>query len=387
MIRTPVILGLAFFLFGGAQIAQAQGTRLVPRAGIAVGEEDKAYMGVYLQAISRAKAQELGFKNTYGSYVKRVIRGTPADRAGLRALDFIYGVDAYRTGAQQSLSDILGRYRAGDQAMLHLYRGPNRTTVNIVFGSRSNSPSVEVSPCQDPFLGVMKQEARPAQGGVVVSIVGNSTADKMGLEDGDEIIRINGYPIIDWMDLTYAINDMEVGEAIKVTVWRGSGRVRNTYAIQSRCDFEKEKARAKVYGRTYSKGAKPPGPEVYFDTRIERQDGRSIISRSVSPSGIQEANRQYGLSLRAENDLAVEEVRFKADFDEEVLAVAFELPGRGPTAVRIFNSEGRKVYDFDLGVFSGSFEDATNLLQNGPGTYFLEVRQGQRSMVRRIELK
>jgi hypothetical protein len=209
----------------------------------------------------------------------------------------------------------------------------------------------------------------------------------MGLQDGDEIIRINEYPIIDWMDLSYAINDTEVGEAISVTVWRGSGRVRKSYEIQSRCDFDKEKVRAKAYGRTFSKGEMPDNPEIYFDSRIEGRDGRSIISQSVSPSAIERANQQYGLALLSENDLTVRNLRFKADFDEEVLALAFNLPSEGPTTVRAYNSEGRKVYDFDLGVFSGAFEDETNLLQNGPGLYFLEVRQGQRAMVRKIELK
>lgn len=55
--------------------------------------------------------------------------------------------------------------------------------------------------------------------------------DEMGLENGDEILCINGYKILDWIDLIYVINDIEVGLDIEIVVWRGRGWIECFYFI------------------------------------------------------------------------------------------------------------------------------------------------------------
>lgn len=343
--------------------------------------DNGAYMGVYLEAISREKAKALGFSNLYGSYIKKVIPGTPADRAGLRALDYVYGVDAYRTGAEQPLSRILDRYHAGDRAALHVQRGSNRLDLSIIFGNwQEDRREITVTPCQDPFLGVMKQSQASQKGGIVVHIVDQSTADKMGLKDGDEILRINGYKILDWTDLTYAINDTEVGEDIQIVAWRGQGEIERAHPIQSRCAFEQIKSAAAVR-QGEQKG------KSYFDTYLKDSRGRKLLSQSMDRSAVQRANSQYGLALKTDQSLPVQDFYFSADFDEKVLEMSFELPEQDATRIRVYNTKGRVIYDFDLGNFSGTFKDRTNLLQNGSGDYFLEVQQGRQSSVRRIEIR
>jgi hypothetical protein len=44
------------------------------------------------------------------------------------------------------------------------------------------------------------------------------------------------------------------------------------------------------------------------------------------------------------------------------------------------------IYEYDLGDFSGPFEDQVDIAQNGPGTYFLEVRQGDKSATKKLLL-
>ena len=47
-----------------------------------------------------------------------------------------------------------------------------------------------------------------------------STAQSIGLEDGDLITHINGFPILDWTDMGTAIDMMEVGNQMKITYER-----------------------------------------------------------------------------------------------------------------------------------------------------------------------
>ena len=373
-----VLIMLGFYLPGSWLPAQGVQFRTIYEF---TNPDNDAYMGVYLQSIGPEKAKALGFENAYGSYIKKVVPGTPADRAGLKALDYIYGIDAYRTGAQQSLSDILDRYKAGDRAKLYVRRGTDQVKLDIIFGSRNEERrSIAVTPCQDPFLGVMKVNKAPQKDGIVIKVVDSSTAAEMGLEDGDEILRINGYKILDWTDLTYAINDTEVGEKIKVTAWRGKGRIERTHPIQSRCAFEERQAEATV--RSVEQET-----HNYFDTYIKDRRGRKLLSQRMDRNDVQDANQQYNLGLSTDQSLAVKDFYFGADFDEKVLVLSFELPGQGSTRVKAYSTKGRVVYDFDLGDFSGTFRDRTNLLKNGSGDYFLQVEQGGKSIVRKLEIR
>lgn len=365
-----------------ANLLTAQGNQYLLKPGkLTVITDNGAYMGVYLESITTEKAKSLGFNNLYGSYIQKVIPGTPADRSGLRALDYIYGVDTYRTGSEQSLTNILERYHSGERATLHVQRGENRIDLGITFGSkREDRREISVTPCQDPFLGVMKESRGAQQGGIVVRVIKASTADKMGLQDGDEVLRINGYKILDWSDLSSAINDTEVGDKIEVVARRGNSQVKRAYPIQSRCAFEEARGRSEEYS---VKGE----TKIYFDTETRSGGSHKLLSKSMDRGAVQRANDKYGLSLNTDQSLSVQDFYFSADFDKEVLEVSFELPERAPTNVRIYNTMGRVIYDFDLGDFSGTFKDRTNLLKNESGLYFLQIEQGKQSVVQKIEVR
>jgi hypothetical protein len=74
------------------------------------------------------------------------------------------------------------------------------------------------------------------------------------------------------------------------------------------------------------------------------------------------------------------------DEDKGLFQLQFELPSSGATAIQFYNSMGRVIYDYDLGQFSGEFEDHIDLAQNGTGDYFLFITQGSKSITRKIEL-
>lgn len=84
--------------------------------------------------------------------------------------------------------------------------------------------------------------------------------------------------------------------------------------------------------------------------------------------------------------LFVKNFYFGVDFDQKVFEVSFELLGNGFICVRVFNFKGCVVYDFDLGSFFGIFSDWINFLKNGFDDYFLEVIQGGKSLVWKVEI-
>ena len=147
------------------------------------------FLGIYSNGISKKKAKALNFENTEGSYITGVIGNTAAEKAGLQPFDYIYGIDEYRTDYGLSLTSILRKYDPGDEVTLHLYRKGKKETRVINLGKRSDAEYHKRKKSEDPFLGVEQRSKgwEDNYEGVRVNIVSNSTAEAMGLEDGDVI--------------------------------------------------------------------------------------------------------------------------------------------------------------------------------------------------------
>lgn len=178
-----------------------------------------AYLGIESHEVSFEKAQKLGFENHFGSYVSKVLAESSAQKAGLQAFDYIYGVNDQRTSDNQNLSDILEDFEVGDEVTLHLIRKGEKMSVTVKLGDYDYDlgENEEVH----PFLGVSPSDNEADDlSGVAVDVVEKSTAEEMGLKVGDVLTSINGYPVLDWEDVTTAIQNTRPGDAIEVSFLR-----------------------------------------------------------------------------------------------------------------------------------------------------------------------
>ena len=349
---------------------------------------EPAFLGIYSEQISQEKARKLGFDNLYGSYVSRVVENSAAQRAGVQPFDYIYGIDEYRTGKEQTLAQIIRKYTADQDATLHFYRKGKNRTLNITFSTRSGQRTEASDKCQDPFFGISAAEMNePETEGITVNIIDNSTAKTIGMEDGDHITAINDYRMLDWQDIKTAINTMKVGNQIAVDFIRNGKKMKKQGPIKSYCETKPDEAMQMEinvaprpgdwFDRYFTKGEEPA---IVFRSDNELQ----INIQSLGADEVARVNREKGLSLKGANNLAIEALSIEQD--EDTVELKFTLPGNGETTVRIYNDTGRMIYQYDLGDFTGNFKDEANLFQNGAGNFFLEVQQGDRSVTKKITL-
>ena len=182
----------------------------------------KAFLGVQSEGLSSAKAKVLGFENEHGNYVTRVLGNTAAEQANLQAFDYIVGIDNYELSEDRGLTRILKNYKVGDQATVHYIRNGQKQSTSITFGKHGDADRSYRDREEDPFLGINRHQNNNAREmGVRVNIIDNSTAETLGLKDGDKIMSINNNPIVDWSDITTAIDNLSVGEDIAVEFERG----------------------------------------------------------------------------------------------------------------------------------------------------------------------
>ncbi|MEL7021902.1 MAG: PDZ domain-containing protein, partial [Bacteroidota bacterium] len=397
--------------------------------------DDYAYLGIHTNRLTEEKAAKMGYDNPYGTVVSSVIPNTAADKAGLQVLDYLYGIDEYRLGEEQSLRTILKKYRPDDSATLLVYRKGEKRELAVTFGERTNDDDDNDNDdeCEDPFLGVRKQHDNDPRDGVAVNIVDNSTAEAIKMKDGDLITYINGYRILDWTDLRLAINMIKVGQPIAVTVERNGNTLTREGRIMSECEFDeydgdsdddwedKLEDKMEKLGEDLERMGEEIGEKVgqamenLFDgsNRSDRDDAEAdnddwyeeqkrrrrtdadrempIDQVAVEMEDMEEPEMRQ-LAANAKIDmpqnrvLMVNELTLSPNPNMGMFVLSFDLPNMGDTRIRIFNALGRLIYEYELGDFSGSFTDPIDISQNGAGAYFLLVEQNGQAMTKKIIL-
>lgn len=340
--------------------------------GIISNAQSAVFLGIEAANISKEKIKLLGFSNPYGIYVKYVIAGTSADRAGIMPFDYIYGIDEFRMSAEKGLGYYLRTYYIGDEVTLYLVRKGSIKKIRVKFTKSENYKSRSRDKCQSPFLGISQNHSSPTNAGVRVSIINNSTAQALGLLDRDIITHINGYRMIDWQDITIAINTMNVGDKVSVRYLRDERGYSNKGEIKSYCTTKFVQSYG---GQDLQKKAHAAFPVNQFTFGVP------------SSTEIQRVNKTAEINLPLSNTLKINNISVSRLPNQKEFHLSFSLSDNKPIILRIYSDSGRIVYSYELYSFAGDFEDSVNIAENGLGDYYLEIKQGTKSAVHKIRLE
>ncbi len=91
----------------------------------------KAYLGVEYQMISKQSAIMNDLPQ--GAYVVNVVTGSPAEKAGIKTEDIIVKIGGNKVADQANgLSDLIKKYKPGDEVEVEIWRDTNVTTLKAV---------------------------------------------------------------------------------------------------------------------------------------------------------------------------------------------------------------------------------------------------------------
>ena len=100
------------------------------------GSVARPALGVKIMDVTDAQtAAQLGV-NAYGVYIVEVVKGGPADKAGLQAGDRIVSVDGSEVATQSDLGTLMQNHKAGDTIEITVARGGQMQTVNVTLGEK-----------------------------------------------------------------------------------------------------------------------------------------------------------------------------------------------------------------------------------------------------------
>lgn len=101
------------------------------------GKVIRPYLGIiYYSQLSPALVERFGLPDDQGILIGEVVRGGPADKAGLKANDYIRSVNGQRLESTKDFEVILEKSNVGDKMVLDLIREGKYLSVTVTLGER-----------------------------------------------------------------------------------------------------------------------------------------------------------------------------------------------------------------------------------------------------------
>jgi serine protease Do len=197
--------------------------------------ENKALLGVLTE------------KNEKGAIIKEIMKGTPAEKAGLKADDIITAINGVAINSAEELTQEVGKYMPDTKITITYLRNQQtaNTTAILAANDRAANRNYQyidtmVFEIDDMFkmlprdrnewapkprklqLGVGIQDMENSKGVKITSVTENSPAALAGIRKDDVILSVNGTALTDINDLRKILNDTKEGDKWKIEYERGN---------------------------------------------------------------------------------------------------------------------------------------------------------------------
>lgn len=335
-----------------------------------------AALGIRSHHIGPESAKARDYFFPYGSLVSSVYPNSAAKELGLEALDYLYQINDQKVSRERSISDILEAYQPGETVTVYYQRAGRLKSGTLRLSDADKLERVHRSSEQDPFLGVSSTHAEKPKGakGAIVNVLNNSTAQAMGLENKDIITQIDRKPIFSWSDLSGVIDERSVGDIIEVQYYRDGNLFEESRPIKSRA-------------ATHNSHSRPDGPVIVGD--IDPVAPPSEVVLNDLPAEIETptmADMPEGQMPRL-NTISIEQLNVFPNPSDGIFNIQLDLPEEGRTSIQVFNSQGQRVYENNLGNFTGVFSDRIDISSTAKGIFFLLVQQGDQTLSKQLILQ
>ncbi|MCB0395713.1 MAG: PDZ domain-containing protein [Flavobacteriales bacterium] len=392
----------------------------------------RAYLGAMLQGESGKEGVELS----------HIIEGSPADKAGLKDGDILLSIDKGPVNTPAEVMEMIGSKKPETSVQLQLKRNGELLEKTVQLGKAENSfnfsfphleamgkhlesvdwdafeknmeekintmdwdsfghqmeaffngkdweefghmleknmqglgTTLEYHLDEDlPFLGVSGSPfPEDGQKGLRIQHVSEgSPADNMGLKTGDVITKVNGTTIQDIGDLLELFKPMKAGDKVNITYNRDGKQKSAQGSLAKRESLKKRMGNMRWN----------------FDSdemkEHHQNQGTRITIRIEDVSKADEDKLEGVLDLGEKSELKLESVALNPNPANGRFELRFALAKSGTTTVRVFDANGRRVYDETLNNFKGDYSQVIDISGEPNGFYFLSIEQNGKAFTKKI---
>jgi serine protease Do len=195
------------------------------------GKVTRGWLGVAVQDITREIAEGFNLKDARGALVGDVIKGEPAEKAGIQTGDIIVAIDGRTIQDTPELLRIVAAIAVGKKVTVSVLRNGQEKRFEVTVGERKEIKDIARQVQPSDQLGMTVQEITPEMaahfglaektGVVVAQVKEGGPADEAGLQTQDILLEINRLRITSLKDYLAEISRGGPQEILLILVKRG----------------------------------------------------------------------------------------------------------------------------------------------------------------------
>jgi serine protease Do len=214
------VIGINTMIFANAQgigfAIPVDRARKVIQDILRYGQVHSAWIGAVTTTITPEEARRTGLPTSRGALVARVISGSPAQAAGLKAGDIITAVAGRSVDSREAFSTLTATVAAGQPLPLTVARGGSTQSISVRPSEAPGDLGLRILH-EIAGLRVIDQNRTV----VIDEVARGSRSENIGLAQGDVIVGVNGTETASVKDLNQILTQSAERSSIVLQVARG----------------------------------------------------------------------------------------------------------------------------------------------------------------------
>jgi serine protease Do len=192
---------------------------------MAHGKVERGWLGVTIRNLTPDLAKSLHLETMKGALVVDLVKGGPADKAGMKKNDLVIAYNGQEIQDSALLRNRVAETPIGQEARVTILRGGKKAELTVKIGSQKEATGILAAEVKER-LGAEVRSPSPeevekydlkAHGAVVISWLDpQGPLAEAGFELGDIILGVNGQPVVGVESFGYLVSTFKPKERISV---------------------------------------------------------------------------------------------------------------------------------------------------------------------------
>ena len=208
------------------------------------GRVIRGWLGVTVQALNQELADSFGLEDTHGALVNEVVKGSPAEKAGLQRGDIILAYDGQRIAELNDLPRLVAATPVDKTVTVTIFRDGKERTVKVTVGKLDEGAQETAVGDKEMSgtLGITAANLTPelverfslegTEGILITRIDPDGPAAQANLRVGDLILEADGKEVKSVSEFEEIVGRKSAGKVLRLLIQRKSALLYTTVTLK-----------------------------------------------------------------------------------------------------------------------------------------------------------